>query len=58
MTIDEVRALLPEILPEIRTFVAKANRLKMIATQSDLSQSTIVRRAWNGVVRCNPGITT
>jgi len=28
MTRDEVRALLPEILPEIRAFVAKANGLK------------------------------
>jgi Protein of unknown function (DUF2927) len=28
MTRDEVRALLPEILPEIRTFVAKTNNLK------------------------------
>jgi hypothetical protein len=28
MTRDEVRALLPEIMPEIRAFVAKANGLK------------------------------
>jgi hypothetical protein len=28
MTRDEVRALLPEILPEIRSFIAKTNNLK------------------------------
>jgi hypothetical protein len=28
MTREEVRALLPEIMPEIRAFVAKANGLK------------------------------
>jgi hypothetical protein len=28
MTRDEVRALLPEILPDIRAFIAKTNNLK------------------------------